>query len=128
MTKFDGTNFLGWKFQMNALFIAHEIDDVVSGIRVKSNNNQSEENKTWIKDNAKAMFLIPSAMEYSQLESLLIHMTAKEMWDSLTKMHERKSASNRLLLTQRFHGYRMDPVDTIVQHIAKVQNMARQLI
>jgi len=44
---------------------------------VKLNNNQSEENKTWIKANAKAMFLISSAMEYSQLESLLIHTTAK---------------------------------------------------
>jgi len=33
VTKFDGTNFLGWKFQMNALFIAHGIDDVVCGIR-----------------------------------------------------------------------------------------------
>jgi len=31
VTKFDGTNFLDWKFQMNALFIAHGIDDVVSG-------------------------------------------------------------------------------------------------
>jgi len=94
---------------MNALFIAHGIDDVVSGIRVKPNNNQSEENKTWIKDNAKAMFLISSAIEYFQLESLLIHTTAKEMWDSLTTIHEQKSASNRLLLTQRFHGYHMDP-------------------
>lgn len=74
------------------------------------------------------MFLISSAMEYSQLESLLIHTTAKEMWDSLTTIHERKSASNRLLLTQRFHAHRMDPTDTVVQHIAKVQNMARQLM
>lgn len=52
---------------MNALFVAHGIDDVVSGARAKPNDNQSQEARIWIKDNAKAMFFISSAMEYPQL-------------------------------------------------------------
>lgn len=32
------------------------------------------------------------------------------------------------MLTQQFHAYRMDRTDTVVQHIAKVQNMARRLL
>lgn len=73
VTKFDGQNFLGWKFQMKALFVSYEIDDVVSGTRAKPNDETSEAGKTWIKDNAKAMFLISSTIEYAQLESLLVY-------------------------------------------------------
>lgn len=43
-------------------------------------------------------------------------------------IHEMKSETHKLLMSQRFHEYRMDPNDTIVQHISKVQNLARQLI
>lgn len=74
------------------------------------------------------MFVISSAMEYTcQLEYLLTCSTAKEMWNKLGTIHAQKSASNRLLLTQRFHEYRMSATDSVIQHMAKVQNMARQL-
>lgn len=49
------------------------------------------------------------------------------MWDQLSSIHEQKSASNKLVLTQRFHEYRMSSSDSVVQHIAKVRNMARAL-
>lgn len=29
---------------------------------------------------------------------------------------------------QRFHGYRIDPSDSVMQHVAKVRNMANTLI
>lgn len=44
------------------------------------------------------------------------------------RIFEYKSATNKLLLMQRFHEYKMSLRDTVVQHIAKVQNMAAQLI
>lgn len=129
ITKFNGSNFQGWKFQVNTLFMAHGIRDVVDGERtMPTGAGQEAAKKTWIKDNARAMFLISSSMESEQLESLLVCSTAKEMWDKLSRIHEQKSASNKLILTQRFHEYRMSPGDSIVQHVAKVQNMAAQLL
>lgn len=126
--KFTGLNFLGWKFQIKEVLGACGIDDVVLDERpMPEVNETAEAKKTWTKDNAKAMYLISSAMEYTQLESLLVCSTAKEMWDKLPGIHEQNSASNRLLLTQRFHEYRMNATDTAVQHVAKIQNMARQL-
>ncbi|KAH0815124.1 hypothetical protein GEV33_007667 [Tenebrio molitor] len=77
----------------------------------------------WIKDSAKAMFLI-STIESEQLEPPLVCLTGKE---KLTSLHEQKSASNKLLLTTRLCEYRMSPGDTIIQHVAKEQNMATQL-
>lgn len=129
ISKFNGTNFQGWKFQVNMLFIAHGIRDVVDGTRIIPVGEAREEaRKQWIKDNARAMFSISSSIEYEQLEALIVCGTAKEMWDKLSRIHEQKSASTKLLLTQKFHEYRMYPGDSIVHHIAKVQNMAAQLL
>lgn len=59
--------------------IANGIQDVIDGSRMKSADVTSTGMKTWMRDNAKAMFLISSAMEYMRLESLLVCPTAKEM-------------------------------------------------
>ena len=126
--KFDGTNFLGWKFQMTQIFVASDELDIVNGEKPMPQDCQSAEGKAWIKDNAKAMFFISSSMEYTQLEPLLTSVTAKQMWDKLVAIHSRKSASNKLMLTQKFHEYRMAPTDSVVQHVARVQNMATQLL
>ncbi|XP_077277499.1 uncharacterized protein LOC143905782 [Temnothorax americanus] len=104
------------------------IRDVVDGTRTMPGRPAEESaKKTWLNDNARAMFLISSSIEYWELEPLLMCSTAKEMWDKLSRIHEQKSSANKLLLTQRFYEYRMSPGDTVVQHIAKVQNMAAQL-
>lgn len=81
--KFDGTNFQGWKFQLNALFMANEIDGIVDGTVVLPEDRTSPQAKQWIRDNAKAMFLISSALEPAQLEPLLVCESAKDMWDNL---------------------------------------------
>ena len=45
----------------------------------------------------------------------------------LALIHEQKSETNKLIMTQRFREYKMESNDTISQHISKVQNMAAQL-
>ncbi|KMQ84064.1 copia protein [Lasius niger] len=124
--KFDGTNFQGWKFQMNMLFVASGIKDVIDGTRVMPADRESAAGKMWVRDNAKAMFLISSTMEYDRLEPLLVCVTAKDMWDKLCRIHEQRS--NKLMLMQKFHEYKMASEDSVVQHMAKIQNMAAQLL
>lgn len=41
--------------------------------------------------------------------------------------NEQKSASSKLFLLNKFHGYRMESGDTMVQHVSRVKNMALQL-
>lgn len=132
VTKFDGQNFQIWKFQMNTIFVACDLLEVVNGSEARPMNNEAHTvaYKSWLKRNAKAMFLISSSMDPKQMDSLLLILTcttAHEMWNKLTTIHEQKSATNKLILTQKFHEYRMNPSDSVVQHVAKVQNMAQQL-
>jgi hypothetical protein len=90
---------------VNVLFVAHGIRNIVDGARVKS-EGVSEDIAKWIKNNAKALFLISTTIESEQLEPLLVCVTAKEMWGKPTSVHEQKSASNKLLLTMRLTSTR----------------------
>ena len=73
------------------------------------------------------MYLMSAAMESPQVEPLISCTSSKAMWDRLAVIHEQRSASHKLLISQRFHDYRMEPTDTVVQHVSKVRNIALQL-
>ena len=100
----------------------------MSGDTARPADLTNTEGKAWRRQDAKAKFLILSAMEQVQQGTVLVCETAKEMWDRLASIHAQKSATNKLLLTQRFHEYRMNSTDPVAQHIAKIQNMARELL
>jgi len=126
--RFDGTNFQAWKFHLKALFTTNGIRDVVEGTRVRPVDAAAAAATTWECDNAKAMFLITSSMEPSCLDSLMVCTIAKDIWDKVCTMHEQKAVANKMGLLQEFHEYRMGPNYSIEQHLAKVQNMAANLI
>ena len=126
MDKFNGSNYQIWKFQERTILVAHSIDDVVDGTRVEPEENDNAL-KTWKKDDTKAMYFISSTMEPAHIESVLTWKSIREMWTKLALIHEQKSETNKLIMTQRSHEYKMESNDTILQHISKVQNMAAQL-
>lgn len=125
--KLDGSNFLSWKFQMNAVFVAAVVSEIVNGSIARPADPSLPAAATWRKDNAKAMVLISTSIEMSQFEPLLTCITTKEMWDALCRVHEQKSSSNKLFLMQKFHDHKMSTGDSIMQHVARVKNMAQQL-
>ncbi|CAD7087751.1 unnamed protein product [Hermetia illucens] len=63
---------------------------------------------------------------WQKLDCMLICTPAKQMWDNLVRIHEQKSVSNKMLLLQKFHGYRMESNESVV-HLSRVQNMSSQL-
>lgn len=125
ITKFDGTNFQLWKFQMITILVAKGLRGYVDGCAVKSEMADATF-ATWTMNNAAAMCLISTAMEYSQLKYLVTCNTAQEMCNKLCSIHEQSSASNLLHLNQKFHTYSMSPGDGIAQHISKIENMTRE--
>jgi len=126
ITKFDGSNFQLWKFQLRAVLVATGLLEITEGTVVKPEPTANTYT-AWCTKNAKAMCIISSSMEYSQLEYLITCETAAEMWSKLSTIHEQKSASNKLTLMTKFHEYKMSSTDSVAQHVAKIENMARQL-
>ena len=84
--------------------------------------------KAWVKDDVKAQFLITSSLDRAQHSHVQTCESSKEMWDMLATIHERKSATNKVLLAERFYGYSMNPTDNVATHVSKVKNMVQQLL
>ena len=114
---FDGTNFQGWKAQVNALFVMNDVLDVVEGTREApaAGAGQAATLKKKVKDDATAKFIILSNLDEAQQVCVLSCISAKEMWEKLCFIHEHQTVKNKLGLLHRYHAYRMSEADTAVQ-------------
>lgn len=70
VAKLDSTNFQVWKFQMRAILVANDILTIVDGSEKKPEDQAQRKAK--IQRDAKAMFILSSSMEPSQLDYLII--------------------------------------------------------
>ena len=70
VTKFDGTNFQLWKFQIKTILTASGLMNVTNETLPKS-ESIAVDYATWNTRNTKAMCILSSAVEYSQLEYIV---------------------------------------------------------
>lgn len=77
---------------MFLLLVAQDIYSDVNTDRIMPADNAANaaRRKAWTKGNAKAMFLIFAAIEYSQLTYLTTCISAREMWEKLSTIHKQK--------------------------------------
>lgn len=125
--KFDGTNFQLWKYQLEIIFRAEGILEVINGTSARpaaAGNDQTQ----WDDRNTKAMLIISTAMEYNQLQVVMSCNNSADMWSRLKTIHEQRSAVNKITLKQKFFNYKMSPTDTIAQHISQIESMAQALV
>lgn len=125
INKFDGQNYHQWKFQIKCALKAKGIYEVADGSSTMP-AAAGDINK-WIKNDSSAMFMLTAAMTYSQITLIENCNSAKEILDKLDSIYLLKSETNKMVLHERFHSYKMDSNDSVAQHIAKVENLAKQI-
>lgn len=104
ITKFDGTDFQTWKFEVKQLLMVHGLEDIVEGVRERPAGGAKDPTvKTWIKDNAKVMSLISMTIERKQLRGLITCTTAKDMWTSLSGY---VASTNKSLPLASYYSFR----------------------
>ncbi|GJQ79267.1 hypothetical protein Trydic_g5510 [Trypoxylus dichotomus] len=108
---------------MKIIFAAEGLTDIVNGkaeLPVEAN-----EQKICNEQNAKAMLLISTSMECSQLQTVITCQKAVEMWKRLKSLHEQRSSVNKITLKQQF--FKISSTDSISQHISKIESMSQAL-
>ena len=73
------------------------------------------------------MFLLTTAMDFSQIMLIENCTSSKEISDNLDAIYAQKTMINKMLTHERFLQYKMDINDSIAKHIAKVENLAQQI-
>ena len=122
ISKFDGKNYHQWKFQINCVLRAKGFHNIARGIDVKpevmgtmetSISIQTAARKKWLKENACIMFLVTSAMDFSQITLIENCQSSKKILEKLDTVYEQKTEINKMLAHERFSQYKMDPNDSI---------------
>ncbi|KAK9731129.1 hypothetical protein QE152_g13933 [Popillia japonica] len=110
---------------MEIMFAGEGLTDLVNE---KTNfPTQVSEQKAWNEDNATAMLLISTSLEFLQLQTVVACKKAAEMWDILKIIHGQRSSVNNITLKQHFFSYKMSSTDSISQHISKTESLAQAL-
>ncbi len=123
ITKFVRKNFHLQKFKMQMLLKDKELWNIVSRMEVKSTSNFTK----WEKTYRKARTFIIMGLHDSLLQNVIGAKTSKETWDCLLKVYETKGLTNKLFLKRQFFAYKVNPMDSMLDHINKKKSMSQQL-
>jgi len=124
--KYNGENFQIWKFQMQIIFEAKEMFDIVRGTeRCPAADNPNF--KEWTKKNNIAKMIITMALETKYIQQIINCRTAADIWSKLICIHEVKSEANVHILQQKFYECKMSKTDDVATYLSKIEMQAQQL-
>ena len=137
--KLEGAhNWAYWKFQVGILLKSHGVQDIITGdwtVPVNPGANAAVAElekfqkalKLYNKADSQAMLDMTVSMKPEVGQLVSVCTTAKEMWDKLHSVYEQSSGQRRDLLYSQLFMYKMDPADSIVVHISKLQRLFNEL-
>jgi len=120
--KFDGRiNFGLWKVQVKDVLIQSGLHEALKG-----NTSKMEADK-WEELDLRAASAIRVCLEKNVLANVQNLSSAKELCEKLEGLYQEKGISNRLLLKDQFHNFRMDEGTKISNHLSTLNNIVSEL-
>ncbi len=132
VTKFNGTNYPFWKFQVQMILELYQVCDVVMGNTKKpeiDSGNAVDDHRleSWNNRDCLARILIFSTLEENCKRTLLTCKTANEMWSTIASQHELYSQEHKQFWLGKFYEYVYQPGHDVESHISAIENLAYQL-
>ena len=87
-----------WKFQTKVTLAAKELYDIVNGVKKKPAPTEATTYAEFLIKDAKVQEILVSWMEADPISHIIACVSAKELWDELHKIYERKSNVSTHLL------------------------------
>lgn len=128
MVQFNGTNFSNWKYRIGILldekglrrYIEEKLDDILAGTDASSRDAVRKEEKSCVS-------IIVQSVHDSQLEYIKDKTLAKDMFDGLTAVFERKSIAGQLLLRKQLLTMKMSDGASMSEHFLHFDKSVREL-
>ena len=120
--KFKGNNFSLWKMRIKAVL---RKDNCLATIGERP--NEITDNGKWNEMDGNAIANLHLALADGVLSSVAEKKTAKEIWDTLTKLYEAKSLHNKIFLKRKLYTLRMMESTMVTDHINTLNTLFSQL-
>jgi hypothetical protein len=122
--KFNGQNYQLWKMQMEDYLYQKDIFLPLGGIAKKS---MAMKDKEWDFIDRKALGTIRLSMAASVAFNILKEKTMTELMDTLAKLYEKPSASNKVFLMKRLFNMNMSEGGSIANHLNEFNMVTNKL-
>ncbi|KRZ71003.1 Retrovirus-related Pol polyprotein from transposon TNT 1-94 [Trichinella papuae] len=120
IAKLNSSNYQLWKLKMKVLLMRDGLWDLVSQPK------PCPVPEDWSRKECKAIAAICLTVEDDQLIHLAQLETAREMWQTLQRLHERASIGSKLYLMRKLYGMRFTH-GTMQSHINGILEIVTQL-
>jgi hypothetical protein len=122
--RFNGKDFILWKYQMKALLQGKDLMNIVEGLETIENTADVVE---WRKKDSQARSILCQAVDRKLLSNLLSCMTSVTFWDKLIVVHEQRASENVHRLVESFYKCEMETGETIAGYIGRIELLISQL-
>lgn len=127
--QFDGKNFSNWKFRVGILLdekdLRKYIDKPLSEFLAAAKEDKDKEAVKL--QEKKCMSILMQTISDGQLEYIKEKKTAKEMFDALSAVFERKSIAGQLLVRKQLLMMKYHESDDMIQHFLEFDKKIREL-
>ena len=120
--KFNRSNFSLWEMKMRAILMK---DNCLLAIGDRP-TEITDDNK-WKEMDGNAVANLHLALADGVLSSIAEKKTAKEIWDTLTRLYKAKSSHNKIFLKRRLYTLRMAESSSMTDHINTMNTLFSQL-
>ena len=121
ITKLNGTNYQTWKFKLELLLTKEDLWDTTT------EDPPDPVTDEWRTKDRKARANIGLLLEDNQLHLVRKETTAKGMWTSLQRYHEKSTLSNKVSLLRRICNLKLSEGGNMERHLIQMQDLIDQL-
>lgn len=115
-------NYVTWKWHMTMILTTKGLFDCVEEETPGGGPIQTDETKQ-----CQAATLIAGALSEANMQRVVNCNTAFEIWTALEASFENKSSSERTMLLEKFHSYKIHSVSNISRALGDIQAKAAKL-
>lgn len=117
--KLNAKNYPLWKFAMNNYIRSKSWHKLISG--------EEEEGEDFDEKDAKCKTAIAMTLDQEHLAMVIHCQTAKEMWETLVRIREQSTDTNRMLLQFQYMEYKYRPGQSISEFVSGLNVLSTQL-
>lgn len=128
ISRFKGTNFHLWKFQMRAILLGKELMPIVEGTIPKPGyGSDPADISEWVRRDSQAFSLLCQALDESILKHIVSCTTSREIWEKLMLIHEKNTSENVHSLQEEFYKCSMTEGESVADFLSKLDFIVSQL-
>ena len=118
-------NFDNWRFCINLILEERGLLDIVTGEKEQPADEAGK--KDYLDKNRKAMIILASNVEASQMTFIKRHSLAKDAWAEINSAYQRTAIANQLFLRQCLRDAKQKEGEKVQDFAGRIRDLAFQL-